>query len=176
MFSLLVPLVFVVFARPTARQMAMGIALVIVGEAIRIWAAGCISKNAELACKGPFAYVRNPLYFGSLLIGASYCAMSGLWWSVPITAVMYYYFYVGTIVHEEEHLRAVLGDAYARYCDAVPRLMPRVTLYQCDGQTFSWERVWYNREYQSMIGVVLFTAAFIFKWLTTPTLHGLIGR
>lgn len=176
MFSLLVPLIFVLFAKPTAGLLVVGAALVVIGEAIRIWAAGCISKNAELACKGPFAYVRNPLYLGSLFIGASYCVMSGLWWSVIITAVMYWLFYWGTIVNEEEHLRGVLGEPYARYCQAVPRLLPRLTPYLADGQPFSWERVWYNREYQSIIGVTLFTAAFILKWLLPLHMHGLAGR
>ncbi|HEY3414564.1 MAG TPA: isoprenylcysteine carboxylmethyltransferase family protein [Armatimonadota bacterium] len=165
MFSLLVPLVFVIFARPTATLLATGVALVVIGELIRVWAAGCISKNAELACKGPFAHVRNPLYLGSLFIGAAYCVMSGLWWSVPVSVVMYWFFYWGTIVNEEEHLRGVLGDAYLTYCQAVPRLLPRLSPYQWDGQPFSWERVWYNREYQSIIGVALFTAAFFIKWL-----------
>lgn len=169
-FSLIVPLIFVVFARPTPLLLAAGVALVVVGELIRIWAAGCISKNAELACKGPFAFVRNPLYLGSLFIGLSYCVMSGLWWSAVVSAVMYYYFYWGTIVNEEEHLRCVLGDAYARYCEAVPRLCPRFAAYQCDGQPFSWERVWYNREYQSIIGVTLFTAAFLIKWILLLTI------
>lgn len=173
MFSLLIPLVFVVFAKPTVSLLAVGFVLAALGEAIRIWAAGCISKNAELACKGPFAYVRNPLYLGSLFIGASYCVMSGLWWSVPITAVMYYYFYVGTIVNEEEHLRDVLGEAYARYCESVPRLLPRLAPWRCDGQPFSWEKVWHNREHHSIIGVTLFTAAFIVKWLLPTYLqHG----
>jgi protein-S-isoprenylcysteine O-methyltransferase Ste14 len=174
MFSLLVPLIFLIFAHPTAHLLAAGVVLVVLGEIIRIWAAGCISKNAELACKGPFAFVRNPLYLGSLFIGASYCVMSGLWWSAVVSVVMYYYFYVGTIVNEEEHLRGALGEAYTHYCEAVPRLFPRFTPFQCEGQPFSWERVWHNREYQSIIGVTLFTAAFLIKWLLPTILqnHG----
>jgi hypothetical protein len=162
----------VVFARPTAPLLTVGFALAVFGEAIRVWAAGCISKNEGLACKGPFAYVRNPLYVGSMFIGASYCVMSGLWWSVPITALMYYYFYVGTIVNEEEHLRAVLGEAYGHYCDAVPRLLPRLSPWRCDGQPFSWERVWHNREYHSILGVTLFTAVFVVQWLHPILLSG----
>jgi hypothetical protein len=147
--------------------------LAVLGEALRIWAAGCISKNRELACKGPFAYVRNPLYLGSLLIGVGYCFMSGLWWSLVVTAIFYIYFYYGTIYSEEEHLRTVLGEPYLRYARAVPRLMPRPSPWrECDGPAFSWERVWYNREY-TIVGVSLFSLAFVVIWLLPK--HHLFG-
>ena len=132
----------------------------------RIWAAGCISKNQELACRGPFAYLRNPLYLGSLLIGVGYCFMSGLWWSFLVTAVFYYWFYYGTIYSEEEHLDGVLGEPYRKYRADVPRLFPRLTPWTgCSGPGFSWGQVWHNREYQSIIGVVLFSLAFVALWL-----------
>lgn len=174
-FSLLLPMIIVIFARPTPGTLAAGVALVVVGEAIRIWAAGCISKNRELACTGPFAYVRNPLYVGSLLIGIGYCVMSGLWWSFLVMAGFYYWFYFGTIVSEEEHLRSVLGDAYERYTQAVPRLIPRLSPWRGDGPAFTWDRVWHNREYESIVGVTLFTLAFVVTWLipNTTWLNGL---
>jgi len=175
LFSLLVPLVFVVFAQPSLAGLVIGLVLAVLGQALRVWAAGCISKNRELACQGPFAFVRNPLYLGSLLIGVAYCFMSGLWWSFVVTAVFYYWFYYGTIYSEEEHLETVLGEDYRRYRSAVPRLVPRATPWRgCDGPRFSWERVWYNREYQSIVGVSLFTLAFFGIWLLPN--HQLIGR
>jgi protein-S-isoprenylcysteine O-methyltransferase Ste14 len=166
MFSLLVPVIFVIFARPQLRWLVTGIVLAVAGEALRIWAAGCISKNANLACAGPFAHVRNPLYLGSLLIAVGYCFMSGLWWSFLITAAMYYFFYYGTIFSEEEHLRTVLGEPYNAYARAVPRLFPRLRRYEeATGDPFAWRRVWYNREQQSILGVALFATAFILIWL-----------
>ena len=174
MFSLLVPLIFVIFARPTLPLLIIGIALAVIGEAIRIWAAGCISKNARLACGGPFAHVRNPLYLGSLFIAFGYCFMSGLWWSFLVTALMYYYFYYGTIYNEEEHLRGVLGEPYIQYSSEVPRLMPRARPWRgTEAEPFTWRRVWYNREQQSIIGVALFITAFVLIWLQ-PT-HQLFG-
>lgn len=174
MFSLLVPIVFVLFARPNLPMLLIGVALAVVGEFIRIWAAGCISKNARLACGGPFAHVRNPLYLGSLLIGFGYCFMSGLWWSFLVMAALYYYFYFGTIYSEEEHLRTVLGEPYTRYMEAVPRLMPSPRRYTgAEAEPFTWQRVWYNREQQNIIAVALFATAFTLIWLQ-PT-HQLIG-
>lgn len=166
MFSLLVPLVLVLFAQPAAADLAVGLILVATGQGVRIWAAGCISKNLVLACKGPFAHVRNPLYVGSLLIATGYCVMSGLWWSFPVFALFYYWFYYGTILLEEEHLRSALGAPYLRYKEHVPRLLPRLSPWRdCDGPAFSWARVLHNREYQSVIGVTLFSAVFMAIWL-----------
>lgn len=174
MFSLLVPIIFVVFAKPNLPMLAIGLALAVAGEALRIWAAGCISKNARLACGGPFGFVRNPLYLGSLLIAFGYCFMSGLWWSFLLTALFYYYFYYGTIYNEEEHLRNVLGEPYVQYTNAVPRLRPRLRRYTgAEAEPFTWRLVWHNREQQSILGVALFVTAFILIWLQ-PT-HQLFG-
>lgn len=166
LFSLLVPIVFVLFAHPDTESLLMGLAFVIAGQGIRLWAAGCISKNRELACCGPFAHVRNPLYLGSLFIATGYCFMSDLWWSFLVTAVFYYWFYFGTIYSEEQHLETVLGDAYRKYRSEVPRLRPRLARFvSAFGPGFSWSRVWYNREYQSIMGSALFSLAFVLLWL-----------
>ena len=174
MFSLLIPLVFVIFARPMLSWLIAGAVFVVLGEALRIWAAGCISKNASLACKGPFAYARNPLYLGSLLIAIGYCLMSGLWWSFIVTAVMYYYFYYGTIYNEEEHLRSVLGEPYEEYSRVVPRLWPQLRPFRgTEGAPFAWRQVWHNREQHSIVAVALFTTAFVLIWLQPA--HHLFG-
>lgn len=163
-FSLIIPIFLVVMARPRMPWIAIGVVLAVLGESLRIWAAGCISKNRELACQGPFAHVRNPLYLGSLLIAAGYCAMSGLWWSVLLMGALYYVFYVGAIFSEERHLETILGDAYKRYKKAVPRLVPRWSGYAFEGGSrFRWAQVWYNREQWSILGVVVFTALFFLR-------------
>lgn len=164
-FSLIVPLILVIFAKPVLPGLIAGVVLVLVGEGIRIWSAGSISKNKDLACTGPYAFVRNPLYVGSLFIAAGYCAMSGLWWSWLVMGALYFLFYVGTIVNEERHLDEVLGDAYRTYCHHVPRLIPRLTPYGTGAESaFRWTQVWYNREQWSIYGVAAFTAAFILVW------------
>jgi hypothetical protein len=47
---------------------------------IRAWASGHIRKNQTLAVSGPYAYTRNPLYLGSLILGVGFCIASGVWW------------------------------------------------------------------------------------------------
>src|SRR5688572_15179988 len=69
--------VFIAFAKPTPTVLLIGAAVSLVGLAIRAWASGHIRKNAELAVSGPYSYTRNPLYFGSFLIGLGFTIASG---------------------------------------------------------------------------------------------------
>ena len=64
----LVGVAVVVLARPTPLSLALGLPLVVLGEAVRVWASGHIEKTKSLATGGPYAHSRNPLYVGSLLL------------------------------------------------------------------------------------------------------------
>src|SRR5262249_6494784 len=47
--------------------------IVEVGCLIRAWAAGYLLKGKRVAVGGPYAFVRNPLYIGSFIIGIGFC-------------------------------------------------------------------------------------------------------
>jgi len=64
-------------AVPTARSLAIGIPLAVVGLATRGLAAGTIRKGSELARSGPYAFTRNPLYLGSSVLALGFGIMSG---------------------------------------------------------------------------------------------------
>ncbi len=51
--------------------------LAFVGILIRAWATGHIRKNDELTISGPYALTRNPLYFGSFVIGLGFSIAGG---------------------------------------------------------------------------------------------------
>ena len=40
----------------------------VVGEALRIWAAGHLEKGREVTRSGPYRWTRHPLYIGSAII------------------------------------------------------------------------------------------------------------
>jgi hypothetical protein len=67
-------------ARPTWLSLAIGGVAALIGVAIRAVASGHISKNSELTTSGPYAYTRNPLYLGSIVIalGFAVAALSPL--------------------------------------------------------------------------------------------------
>ncbi len=55
---------------PQPVAVAWSLALVLPGLWLRGYAAGYVKKNRELTVSGPYAYTRNPLYLGSILIAA----------------------------------------------------------------------------------------------------------
>src|SRR5206468_95902 len=69
---------YLVIARPVSRTAFLAcLALVLLGCALRSWAAGYLFKGKRVAVGGPYAFTRNPLYVGSFLIGLGFCAV--LW-------------------------------------------------------------------------------------------------
>lgn len=138
--------------------------LLILGEVVRFWAAGCIHKDNVVATSGPYAFVRNPLYFGSFLLSLGYGALSGLRF-VGIIGVfaLFLVFHLAAIFTEEPSLKAAFGEPYLEYMRHVPRLLPRLLPYQpVDKQesTFAWSQVVYNRE--PTTALITFATAVIF--------------
>jgi protein-S-isoprenylcysteine O-methyltransferase Ste14 len=118
----------------TALQIVFGVGalLAFASAAVRTWAAAFLKSDVvhdlnlhseALVADGPFRYVRNPLYVGSLLLSAGLGVMaSRLGWVVLF--VLQYLFFMRLILREEAQLRASQGESYAAYCRAVPRLWP----------------------------------------------------
>src|ERR1700689_5498091 len=72
-------------ARPSAASLAGSLLLVVPGLLLRGYASGYVKKNAELTVAGPYAYTRNPLYLGSILMAFGFAVASR---SVWITLVL----------------------------------------------------------------------------------------
>ena len=122
----LIVVVFAWFSRPTPRAMAIGVPLSLLGLALRAWAAGCLAKNRQLATGGPYAYTRNPLYIGTLLVAAGLAIASRSAGLAALFIVVFLLVYLPVIQNEEQHLRKIFPE-YAAYADRVPALFPRWT-------------------------------------------------
>ncbi len=149
-------ILFVVFSQPTWRSLAAGVPVALLGALVRAWASGHLRKNAELAVTGPYAFTRNPLYFGSFLIALG-CAISGgnLWiglWLVAFFLLIYW----PVMRAEAAHMRLLFAGAYAEWEASVPLFIPRVTPYR-NGQTRSFDLRQYlhHREYRALIGLAI---------------------
>ena len=86
--------VFGVFARPSWTTLAWSLLLVLPGLWLRGYAAGYVKKNAELTRTGPYAYTRNPLYLGSMLLAAGFAVAAGAlsterWWLGVLLVAMF---------------------------------------------------------------------------------------
>ncbi|MDR3763398.1 MAG: isoprenylcysteine carboxylmethyltransferase family protein [Acidobacteriota bacterium] len=151
-------------ARPEWWSLAAGSAIALCGVWIRAVASGHVKKNEELATSGPYAYTRNPLYFGSIVIAAGF-ALAALRWEVATAlVVMFAAIYIPVIRGEEQFLNAHFAN-YAEYCSRVPRLLPRLTA-QSEGR-FSFSRELYlkHREYNALLGTGAVIAALMAKKL-----------
>lgn len=149
-------ILFVFFSRPTWTSLTVGVPIALFGATIRAWASGHLRKNAELAVSGPYAFTRNPLYFGSFVMAAG-CAICGgsLWLSVWLTA-LFLAIYMPVMQAEAAHMRKLFAGDYERWAANVPLFVPRVTPYR-DGRTRRFDPRQYlrHREYRAAIGLVI---------------------
>jgi protein-S-isoprenylcysteine O-methyltransferase Ste14 len=117
--------VFAWFSHPTARSLEFGLPVSLAGLALRAWAAGCLAKNQQLATGGPYAYTRNPLYLGTLLVAAGLSLAARSPGLGALFAAVFVFVYLPVIQNEQEYLH-VLFREYAGYAAAVPLLVPRL--------------------------------------------------
>ena len=132
------------FAHPTWRTLAAGAAIGLLGEAIRLWAAGHLEKSREVTRSGPYRYMRHPLYNGSSLIALGVMIASDNF-VVSLLVLTYILTTIPASIRAEEmHLRSTFGDLYDRYTKAEAPGVER---------PFSFERVMRNKEYRAVAGV-----------------------
>jgi len=147
---------FAWFSRPDARSLAWGLPVSALGLALRAWATGHVEKNIRLAESGPYAYVRNPLYLGTLLVAAGFAIASRRWALGGLFGIVFLFIYLPAIELEEQHLRKLFPD-FAAYAQRVPALWPTISPIRRP-EHFRWDLYVRNREYQALIG-------FLVGWL-----------
>jgi protein-S-isoprenylcysteine O-methyltransferase Ste14 len=148
----LIVFVFAWFSRPTVESMLWGVPVSLLGLALRAWAAGCLAKNQQLATGGPYAYTRNPLYVGTLLVAAGLAISARNSWLAALFAAVFLFVYLPVIQNEEQHLRKLFSE-YASYAERVPALLPKFTKSGTGG--FRWSLYVKNQEYQAALGLLL---------------------
>ena len=131
-------------ARPTPCSVALGLVPVALGQLWRLWAAGSIGRyrgeavGAErLVTWGPYALMRNPLYFGNGLIGLGWGLMAGLWATGAFLAGFVLLYGLVIIPHEESFLLQKFGEEYRTYRTRVGAFFPRSWPETVRGP-FSW--------------------------------------
>jgi len=131
-------------ATPTRNSLLVGAATAVIGECLRLWAAGHLEKSREVTRSGPYRYTRHPLYLGSSIIGVGIAVASH---HLVVAAMVVGYMLLtltAAMRSEEAHLREKFGDAYDAYAEKRAEPMDR---------PFSWPRAIGNREHHTMIGL-----------------------
>jgi protein-S-isoprenylcysteine O-methyltransferase Ste14 len=166
--------VLVWLASPTPVSLLGGTVLVGAGIALRLWATGYLFKNDELTVAGPYAYVRHPLYLGTLLIGTGLAVMAAsppAWGIYAIFLLGYFGYYLPYKDRiEGARLQEAFGDTYCRYAVAVPRLLPRLHPYQplrgdaTGTSQWSRERFGDNHEVGTSLAALVGVLAICARW------------
>ncbi|HXO38827.1 MAG TPA: isoprenylcysteine carboxylmethyltransferase family protein, partial [Candidatus Acidoferrum sp.] len=158
------------FARPTWTSLGAGFAVAAVGVMVRAVASGHIRKNAALATTGPYAYTRNPLYLGSIIIAIGFIIAARNVWIGVAALAMFAFIYLPVITAEEKYLRSTF-PGYDRYASEVPRFLPRLSPYRAEGAgddsspQFSSALYLRHREYNAALGAILMLGALLLKML-----------
>jgi protein-S-isoprenylcysteine O-methyltransferase Ste14 len=148
---------FAWYAEPTRASLSLGMPVCVLGLAVRGWASGHLAKNETLTVSGPYSYVRNPLYIGTLLTAAGVVIASRQTGLAFLFGLVFTLVYLPSIELEEQHLRK-LFPAYEDYAMQVPSLLPRWPGLESP-ERFRWEVYVRNREYRALLG---FAAGVVF--------------
>jgi protein-S-isoprenylcysteine O-methyltransferase Ste14 len=151
-------------ARPTWVSLVVGAAIAALGLGIRAVASGHVDKNEELAMTGPYSYVRNPLYLGSIVVAIGFGVAARDVVIALLIVVMFVLIYAPTIRSEERYLQTRFPE-YSAYADAVPRLFPRTLRFGGMTQDYSRELYLKHREYNALFGAAAMLAALAVKML-----------
>ena len=141
-------------ATPTRNSLLFGAAIAVIGECLRLWAAGHLEKGREVTRSGPYRHTRHPLYLGSSIIGVGIAVASH---HLVVAAMVVAYMLLtltAAMRSEEAHLRQKFGDAYDAYAEKRAAPMDR---------PFSWPRAIGNREHHTMIGLATGLALLALK-------------
>lgn len=163
------PLAIVVLAlaRPVPRSILYGALVGALGLFLRAHAAGYLHKQEVLTTTGPYAYTRNPLYFGSSILTLGVAIATWSWISAILLCGYFALFYSIVMRKEEQELRLQHGTIFDQYAQAVPLFLPKVTpakLGTASPGSFSFPQYRKNREYRAAIGFLLVLVVLVVIW------------
>lgn len=135
----------------------IGFGVFFLGFLFRISARGYKSERSagsnKLVTHGPYGFVRNPMYFGSFLIGTGViCVLCQGWVFLAFLAV-FLSIYIPQTRLEEKLLLERFGAEYAAYCKRTPRFFPDPRrLFKPDAErSLPLKRPWIKNEISSLL-------------------------
>jgi uncharacterized membrane protein len=142
-------------AHPTPRSLAIGAPIAVLGEVLRIWAAGHLEKGREVTQSGPYRITRHPLYAGSAIVALG-AAVAAARLGAAITIAGYMAITIlASVRHEEDNMRARFGDGYDAYLQSRHTRVERV---------FSLHRALkVNKEYKAVLGIIVLVTFLVAK-------------
>lgn len=154
-------------ASPSPLSVAIGLLPVLLGQALRCWAVGCIVlyrgervKAQRLVTWGPYSVVRNPLYLSNGIIGLGWGIMAGFWESIFFLGTFVVLYGLLIVPWEESFLLKAFGEEYQRYRKRVGAFWPKTWPIRFRSGPFDASVIW-RSERHTMVVTVLGTALLI---------------
>jgi protein-S-isoprenylcysteine O-methyltransferase Ste14 len=153
---------YVWLARPSWSSILCGSLIIVPALLLRTAASGHVKKNQEVTTSGPYAYTRNPLYLGSVILVIGFgVASRNMWLAVALVAV-FIALYLPVVLDEESFLRSHFPE-FDAYTQRVPRIVPRLTSAGMNSEGFSGTLYRKHREYNATLGSVGMMVLLILK-------------
>ena len=122
--GLLLVAVCAYFAEPDRGTVTAGLVMAVVGQLFRIYAAGFIFKNRQLASTGPYALVRHPLYLGNFLILIGFTlAAANVYVALGVLA-FFLVWYPAAITYEDRKLERIFEDEWRAWSKNIRAIIP----------------------------------------------------
>ena len=161
--------------QPDRNGWEIGALLLVTGGLLHALAAAHLDKNRTLTISGPYRFVRNPFYVADFfrdlgVLLACHFAFSLEALAVWIVGLGYFLIMYGVVIprrvgeREEPRLEAQFGEAYRRYCRAVPRFFPRLwPIAASPGAGFRFATLRRNRELPRLLALLVLGGLMYFR-------------
>ena len=137
---------------------AVGMGLILFGFLFRISARGYKEENTSngnaLVKTGPYAVIRNPMYFGTFIIGTGVVVMLLELWFFFLFAAVFFMIYIPQMKKEEKVLLERFGQEYKEYCRLTPKYFPRFDYLFRINQCVSLKPFWIKKEINSLVTTI----------------------
>lgn len=130
--GLLLVLVSALAAEPGHERVLIGFAIAAAGQAFRIFAAGTIFKNQQLATSGAYSMVRHPLYLGNILILGGFTLAAGNLFVALAVLLFFLVWYPAAVAYEDGKLERLFEDEWRAWSRGTRAVLP---------SRFDWARI-----------------------------------
>jgi len=165
-FAIIYPFgIFVaIFANSDDDSMRTSLWWIIPGLLIRLWANGYAIKMEKLTTSGPYAFVRNPLYLGTMFIAIGFAVMLRTHYIGALFVAFMALTYYQTIKKEERMLEERFKEEYINYTKRVPAIIPTIFPYRSGEKwSFSFKRFLESKEYKTFLWIAIVVISFYLK-------------
>jgi protein-S-isoprenylcysteine O-methyltransferase Ste14 len=149
-------------AHPSWRSILYGSVIMVPALLLRTAASGHVKKNQEVTTSGPYAYTRNPLYLGSMILMVGFGVASRNLWLAVSLVIVFVALYLPVVRDEESYLRGRFPE-FEDYSGRVPRIFPRSRAKGTSSAPFSADLYRKHREYNAALGSVGMIVLLVLK-------------